>query len=151
MKLQVRRSLVVTATGASLVLGAAAVQTAAAWVQTTVPSSDPALTAAQLHDQLASEQARSAALQAQVDALLAQAAQFNTALTAAGDRVASDVQKAAALRTQLAAEQKQLAALKAAAAAAAKAAAHKPAATPPPTHSTTGASGGTGGGGDDGD
>jgi len=148
MKLQVRRSLVVTATGASLVLGAAAVQTAAAWVQTTVPSSDPALTAAQLQDQLATEQARSAALQAQVDALLAQAGQFNTALTAAGNRVASDVQKAAVLRAQLAAEQKQLAALKAAATAAAKAAAHKPAATPAPTHATTGASGASGGGDD---
>ena len=151
MKVQIRRSLVVTATGASLVLGAAAVQTAAAWVQTTVPSSDPALAAGRLQDQLAAEQARSATLQAQVEALLAQAGQFNTALTSASDRVASDVLKAAALRAQLALEQKQLATLKAAAAAAAKAAAHKTAATPPPTHTTTGASGAADGGDDGGD
>jgi hypothetical protein len=148
VKLQVRRGLVVTATGASLVIGAAAVQTAAAWVQSSVPSSTPTLTAAQLQDQLAAEEARASALQAQVDALLTQAGQFNSALTSASDRVAGDVQKAAALRAQLAVAEKQLAALKAAAAAAARV--HQ-AAAPPPTHSTTGASGGSGGEVDGGD
>lgn len=150
MKLLIRRSLVVTATGASLVMGGAAVQTAAAWVHSSVPAAAPALTAAQLQDQLGAEQARALALQAQVDALLAQASQFNTALDAAGTRVASDVQMAASLRAQLAAEQKQLAALKAANKAAA-AAAHRAAAAPPPTHARTGASGASGGGGDSGD
>ena len=150
MKLLIRRSLVVTATGASLVMGGAAVQTAAAWVHSSVPNAAPALTAAQLQDQLDAEQARSVALQSQVDALLTQASEFNTALNAAGARVASDVQKAAALRAQLAAEQKQLAALKAANKAAA-AAAHRAAAAPPPTHARTGASGASGGGGDSGD
>jgi hypothetical protein len=150
MKLLIRRSLVVTATGASLVMGGAAVQTAAAWVHSSVPAAAPALTAAQLQDQLGAEQARALALQAQVDALLAQASQFNTALDAAGTRVASDVQMAASLRAQLAAEQKQLAALKAANKAAA-AAAHGAAAAPPPTHAKTGASGASGGGGDSGD
>lgn len=151
MKLLIRRSLVVTATGASLVMGGAAVQTAAAWVHSSVPAAAPALTAAQLQDQLGAEQARALALQAQVDALLAQASQFNTALDAAGTRVASDVQMAASLRAQLAAEQKQLAALKAANKAAAAAAAHQAAAAPPPTHARTGASGASGGGGDSGD
>jgi hypothetical protein len=150
MKLLIRRSLVVTATGASLVMGGAAVQTAAAWVHSSVPAAAPALTAAQLQDQLGAEQARALALQAQVDALLAQASQFNTALDAAGTRVASDVQMAASLRAQLAAEQKQLAALKAANKAAA-AAAYRAAAAPPPTHAKTGASGASGGGGDSGD
>jgi hypothetical protein len=150
MKLLIRRSLVVTATGASLVMGGAAVQTAAAWVHSSVPAAAPALTAAQLQDQLGAEQARALALQAQVDALLAQASQFNTALDAAGTRVASDVQMAASLRAQLAAEQKQLAALKAANKAAA-ATAHRAAAAPPPTHAKTGASGASGGGGDSGD
>ena len=150
MKLLIRRSLVVTATGASLVMGGAAVQTAAAWVHSSVPAAAPALTAAQLQDQLGAEQARALALQAQVDALLAQASQFNTALDAAGTRVASDVQMAASLRAQLAAEQKQLAALKAANKAAA-AAAYRAAAAPPPTHAQTGASGASGGGGDSGD
>jgi hypothetical protein len=150
MKLLIRRSLVVTATGASLVMGGAAVQTAAAWVHSSVPAAAPALTAAQLQDQLGAEQARALALQAQVDALLAQASQFNGALDAAGTRVASDVQMAASLRAQLAAEQKQLAALKAANKAAA-AAAHRAAAAPPPTHAKTGASGASGGGGDSGD
>ena len=150
MKLLIRRSLVVTATGASLVMGGAAVQTAAAWVHSSVPAAAPALTAAQLQDQLGAEQARALALQAQVDALLAQASQFNTALDAAGTRVASDVQMAASLRAQLALEQKQLAALKAANKAAA-AAAHRAAAAPPPTHAQTGASGASGGGGDSGD
>ena len=150
MKLLIRRSLVVTATGASLVMGGAAVQTAAAWVHSSVPAAAPALTAAQLQDQLGAEQARALALQAQVDGLLAQASQFNTALDAAGTRVASDVQMAASLRAQLAAEQKQLAALKAANKAAA-AAAHRAAAAPPPTHAKTGASGASGGGGDSGD
>jgi len=148
MKLQVRRSLVVTATGASLVMGGVAVQTAAAWVHAGVPTSSTPLTAAQLQDQLAAEEARSAQLQAQVDALLAQAGQFNSALTDASARVATDVQKAAALRAQLAAEQLQIAALKAAAA---RAAAHKVAATAPPAHTTTGASGGSGSGDDGGD
>jgi peptidoglycan hydrolase CwlO-like protein len=124
------------------VIGAAAVQTAGAWVHSNVPASAPTLTTAQLQDQLSAEEARSNALQAQVDALLNQAGQFNSALSAAGSRVASDLEKAAALRAQLAAEQKQLAALKAAAKAAA---AHRSTATPPPTHSTTGASGGSGG------
>lgn len=150
MKLLIRRSLVVTATGASLVMGGAAVQTAAAWVHSSVPAVAPALTAAQLQDQLGAEQARALALQAQVDALLAQASQFNGALDAAGTRVASDVQMAASLRAQLALEQKQLAALKAANKAAA-AAAHRAAAAPPPTHAQTGASGASGGGGDSGD
>lgn len=150
MKLLIRRSLVVTATGASLVMGGAAVQTAAAWVHSSVPAAAPALTAGQLQDQLGAEQARALALQAQVDALLAQASQFNAALNAAGTRVASDVQMAASLRAQLAAEQKQLAALKAANKAAA-AAAHRAAAAPPPTHAKTGASGASGGGGDSGD
>ena len=150
MKLLIRRSLVVTATGASLVMGGAAVQTAAAWVHSSVPAVAPALTAAQLQDQLGAEQARALALQAQVDALLAQASQFNGALDAAGTRVASDVQMAASLRAQLALEQKQLAALKAANKAAA-AAAHRAAAAPPPTHAKTGASGASGGGGDSGD
>ncbi len=141
MNLRVRRGLIVTATGASLVMGGAAVQTAAAWVQASVPSTATPLTAAQLADQLAAEEARSAALQAQVNALLAQAGQFDSALTAASSRVASDVQEAATLRAQLALEQRTLAALKAAAAAAA---ARKPAAAPT-AHATTGASGGSGG------
>lgn len=151
MKLLIRRSLVVTATGASLVMGGAAVQTAAAWVHSSVPNAAPALTAAQLQDQLDAEQARSVALQSQVDALLTQASEFNTALNAAGVRVASDVQKAAALRAQLAAEQKQLAALKAASKAAAAAAAQRAAAAPPPTHAKTGASGASSSGDDGGD
>lgn len=154
MKLLIRRSLVVTATGASLVMGGAAVQTAAAWVHSSVPNAAPALTAAQLQDQLDAEQARSVALQSQVDALLTQASEFNTALNAAGARVASDVQKAAALRAQLAAEQKQLAALKAAskaAAAAAAAAAQRAAAAAPPTQAKTGASGASSSGDDGGD
>ncbi|HEY7936931.1 MAG TPA: hypothetical protein VID26_07350 [Candidatus Limnocylindrales bacterium] len=148
MKIQIRRSLVVAAAGASVVMGGVAVETAAAWVRTTVPTSAPSLSAADIQNQLAAEEARSAALQAQVDALLAQAGQFHAALGAASDRIAGDVQQAAGLRAQLAAEEKKLAALKAAAA---KAAAQRPAATPPPTHSTTGASGGSGGGDDGGD
>lgn len=151
MKLLIRRGLVVTATGASLVMGGAAVQTAAAWVHSSVPNAAPALTAAQLQDQLDAEQARSVALQSQVDALLTQASEFNTALNAAGARVASDVQKAAALRAQLAAEQKQLAALKAASKAAAAAAAQRAAAAPPPTQAKTGASGASSSGDDGGD
>ncbi len=147
MKLMIRRGLVLTATGASLVMGAAAVQGAAVWAHSSAPSAAaPITTAAQLQDQLDSEQARSATLQAQVVALLAQTSQFNTALNAAGARVASDVQKAAVLRAQLATAQKQLAAIKAAARAAAAHAAARP--TPAPTHATTGASGGSGGGDD---
>ncbi len=147
MKLQVRRSLVLAAAGASVVIGATAVQTAAAWVQASVPTGPATLTGVQLEDQLAAEEARSAALQAQVDALLAQAGQFDSTIAAANARVASDVKQAADLHAQLAVEQKQLAALKAAAAAAA----HKQAPTPPPTHTTTGASGSTTGSDDGGD
>ena len=148
MKLEVRRGMVVTAAGASLVMGGVAVHTAAAWVQTSVPTSATPLTPAQLQEQLAAEEAHSAALQAQVDALLGQAGQFDSALTAANARVAGDVQLAVQLRALLATEQRQLAALKAAAAAAARKAASTP---PPPTHTTTGASGGSGSGDNGGD
>lgn len=148
MKLLIRRGLVLTATSASLVMGGVAVQGAAGWAHSNAPTSGALVTAGQLQDQLDSEQARSAALQAQVDALLAQTSDFNTALNAAGARVASDVQKAAVLRAQLATAQKQLAAIRAAAAKAARAAASHPKATPAPTHATTGASGGKGGGDD---
>ena len=147
MKLMIRRGLVVTATGASLVMGGVAVQGAAAWAHASAPTGPAVVTASQLQEQLDAEQARSAALQAQVDALLAQTAEFNAALNAAGARVSGDVQKAAALRAQLAAAQKQLAAIKAAAAAS-KAAANQAKATPAPTHATTGASGASGGGDD---
>ena len=149
MKIQVRRSLIIAAAGSSVVMGGVAVQTAAAWVQSTIPANGPTLTAADLQDQLTAEETRSAALQAQVDALLAQAGQFHDALGQASNQIAGDVQQAAALRAELAAEQKRLAALKAAAAKAA-AAPHQTA-TPPPTHTTTGASGGSGGGDDGGD
>ncbi len=148
MKLMVRRGLVITATGASLVMGGVAVQGAAAWAHSSAPTGPAVVTASQLQEQLDVEQARSAALQAQVDALLAQTAEFNAALNAAGDRVSGDVQKAAALRAQLAAAQKQLAKIKAAAAAASKAAGNQAKATPAPTHATTGASGASGGGDD---
>jgi hypothetical protein len=147
MKIQIRRSLVVAAAGVSVVMGGIAVETAAAWVRTTAPATTSGLSAADLQDHLVAEEARSTALQAQVDALLAQAGQFHSALGQAGDRIASDVQQAATLRAELVAEAKHLAALKAAA----KAAAQARAATPPPTHSTTGASGGSGGGDDGGD
>jgi len=150
LKIQVRRSLIIAAAGSSVVMGGVAVQTAAAWVHATTPADESTLTATDLQDQLTAEEARSAALQAQVDALLAQAGQFHTALGQASDQIAGDVQQAAALRVELAAEQKRLAALKAAAAKAAAAAKHQ-AATPPPTHTTTGASGGSGGGDDGGD
>jgi peptidoglycan hydrolase CwlO-like protein len=146
LKIQVRRSLIIAAAGSSVVMGGVAVQTAAAWVQSTIPANGPTLTAADLQDQLAAEEARSAALQAQVDALLAQAGQFHDALGQASDQIVGDVQQAAALRAELAAEQKRLAALKAAAKAAA---AQHPKATPPPTHTTTGASGGSGDDGGD--
>jgi colicin import membrane protein len=149
MKIQLRRSLVVAAAGTSVVMGGFAVQTAAAWVHATAPGSGSTLTAADLQDQLAAEEARSTALQAQVDALLSQAGQFHAALGQASDQIASDVQQAAALRAELAVEEKRLAALKAAAKAAA--AAQRRAATAPPTHTTTGASGGSGGGDDGGD
>lgn len=149
MKLQIRRGLVVTATGASLLMGATAVQAAASWVHSSVPGTTAPLSAAELQQQLIAEQARSTALQGEVDALLNQAGQLSDALSAAGARVASDVQRAATMRAQLVAEEKQLAALKAAAA---KAASTKSAtATAPPVHATSGASGGSGGGDDGGD
>jgi hypothetical protein len=148
MKLLIRRGLVITATGASLVMGGVAVQGAAAWAHSSAPTGAAVVTASQLQDQLDAEQARSAALQTQVDALLVQTSEFNAALNAAGDRVAGDVQKAAALRAQLAAAQKQLAAIRAASAAASKGAGNQSRATPATTHATTGASGGSGGGDD---
>ena len=82
----IRRGLVLTATGASLVIGAAAVQGAAAWAHSSAPTVGAPISATQLQDQLDTEQARSAALQAQVDALLAQTTDSPTALNAAGAR-----------------------------------------------------------------
>ena len=125
----------------------------------------PPVSAESLASQLTNEQARGTDLQSRLQAAITQASQVQAALDAANARIATDGSTAKALRTQIAAAEKKLAALNKQAAAAAAAltvaAARRTvvarqtvattAARPTTTHATTGASGApaSGEGGDD--
>ena len=143
MKLLARRALVTAGVVASLVFGLVAIQAAAAWTAAAAPLSPPPVTVESLQGQLQGERDRSAALQAQLDALTQQAAQLTAALEAASTRAGSDLKTADSLRAQLKTAQAQLAALRKQLAAAARA-------TPPPAAPAPAPGGGGGeGGGDD--
>lgn len=151
IKLAIRRTIVVAAVVLSLALGGVAVRAAAAWTAASAPLEAPPVSADTLGQQLADEQQRSAALEAQLAGLMNQSNDLSDALQAARDRATSDSRTAKSLQAQLAAAQKKLAALEQAARRAAAQRAASSAATPRPTaHATSGASGQGGeGGGDD--
>jgi len=147
--LGLRRTAVAAGVAICIVGGALTTQAAAQWTAASAPLA-PSVSQAELATLLANEQARAAALDAQVADLTAQSDQLAQALQAAQAQLGTDGQTAAGLRTRLKAAQTKLAtvqkALKVAAARAAAAAAaasrQAPASNPtPPPYD--------GGGGDD--
>jgi Skp family chaperone for outer membrane proteins len=149
MKLMLRRTMVVMAVALSLTVGGLAVRAASAWTASEAPLAAAPVSVKTLAQQLADEQARSAALEEHLTALTGQSRDLTLALKAANARAVSDAKAAQILQAELAAT-KRLAARQAQV----KLVAARPAAstrTLPPVHSTTGASGATPqqGGGDD--
>jgi Skp family chaperone for outer membrane proteins len=163
MKLMLRRATVVMAVALSLAVGGLAVRAASAWTASEAPLAAAPVSVKTLAQQLADEQARSAALEDHLTALTGQSGDLAIALKAARDRAASDAKAAQILQAKLAATKrlaerqskvKPVTARSTASAhptAAPVAAVLAPTVTPPPVQSTTGASGATPtpGGGDD--
>ena len=111
MKLIARRTAVVLGVTASLLLGVVSIRAAAAWTAASAPLASVPVSVASLTDELAAEQARSAALQAQLDDLAGRSTELTGALEAAQGRMTTDAATAKDLRARLAAATKKLAAL----------------------------------------
>ena len=111
MSIHARRGAIILGVAASLLLGAVSIRAAAAWTAAAAPLAVSPTSAGTLANQLVNEQARSAALQAQLQDLAARASELSTALAAAQGRIATDASSAARLRTRLVASQKKLDAL----------------------------------------
>jgi peptidoglycan hydrolase CwlO-like protein len=109
----VRRNLVVLGTIGALLLGAATIHAASLWTAASAPLANPPVSMQSLQDALTREQARSAALQSQLDKLGASSADLQVALQAAKDRITTDAQTADQLRASLAAAADKLKALEA--------------------------------------
>ncbi len=107
----VRRSLVALGVVASVTVGVATVEAAATWTAQSAPLSVAPESVESLTSRLAAEEARSADLQAQLDAPHGHAGDLSTALNAATDRIATDAETAQALRDRLTAAKERLAAL----------------------------------------
>jgi len=166
IKVVARRAAVTVGVVGSLGLGAATIEAAAQWTAAAAPMQAPAVSAESLASQLATEQARGTDLQSRLQAANTQATQVQAALDAANARIATICARSAfavpssvAMRAQIVAAEKKLAALNkqaAAAAASVKTATSRQTvvtstARPTTTHATTGASGApaSGVGGDD--
>lgn len=109
--IRLRRPLVVLGVLLSLLTGAATIQAAAAWTAASSPLAAKPPSVESLQNALATEQARSAALQDQLDELSAGSADLTTALEVARDRIASDTAHATELQASLEAARAKLAAL----------------------------------------
>jgi hypothetical protein len=125
LQLLIRRALVVAGVAASLVVGAASIQTAAAWTAASAPLNDPPASLASIQTSLELERARSLALEEQLRTLEGASADLAAALDTATGQVEIDKATAEGLRDSLAAAKQKLARLEAALA---KAAAARPAA-----------------------
>jgi len=135
----VRRPLVVLGVILTLVAAAGTVRAASIWVATTASLASPPTSMTSIEDALTQEQARSADLQQQLDALRSSSGDLSAALVAANQQVTTDQATADSLRSSLKAVQDKLAkaeaalrAAQAAAAAATNASKPKPTSTPPP-------------------
>ena len=113
LQLLTRRSLVVAGVVASLVVGAASIQAAAAWTAASAPLNDPPASLASIQASLEHERARSLALEEQLRTLDGASADLAAALEAAAGQVEIDTATAEELRTSLAAAKKKLAQLEA--------------------------------------
>jgi uncharacterized phage infection (PIP) family protein YhgE len=115
MRIQVRfrRPFVVVGVVLALVAGAASIRAAAAWTAAAAPLAARPPSIESLQVALANEQARSAALRAQLDELTAGSADLTNALTVARDRIATDATQAGKLQASLTAAKTKLSALEA--------------------------------------
>jgi DNA repair exonuclease SbcCD ATPase subunit len=111
MTLHLRRSLVTIGVVLTLVLGLLAIRAASAWTASSAPLSVAPVSVGSLTDDLATEQARSAALQAQLDELVTRSTELTGAFEEAQARISSDATTATDLRDRLAAAEKKLATL----------------------------------------
>lgn len=106
-----RRALVALGVVASITVGVATVDAAATWTAQSAPLQVAPESVDSLRARLAAEEARSAELQAQIDALHGHAGDLSAALNVATDRIATDEETAGALRDRLGAAKERLAAL----------------------------------------
>jgi hypothetical protein len=108
---RLRRPLVVLGVLLSLFLGAASIRAAAAWTAASAPLADRPPSVESLQAELATEQARSRALQTHLDQLNSDSVDLMAALATASDRIAVDASHAKELQDSLAAAKAKLAAL----------------------------------------
>jgi DNA repair exonuclease SbcCD ATPase subunit len=124
--LAVRRLFTTVGVIAALVVGFGSIRAAAAWTAASAPLTVAPVTVSAIETKLADEQARSAALQAQLLALGVRSRELTQALETAKERIDTDTDHAKDVAKQLKTAKKQLAKLeksiKAARAAAARAA-----------------------------
>ncbi len=109
MNLHLRRALVATTVVGSLVVGVWSIQVAAALTVAAAPPPAPPVSINTIKDDLAAEQARSAALQEQLDELLGVSQSLSTILASTADQVSTDGLSAEQLRKRLTLAQKKLA------------------------------------------
>lgn len=108
---RLRRPAVLLGVLLVLFAGAATIRAAAAWTAASSPLVDKPPSVESLQSALATEHARSVALQAQLDAIAAGSADLAAALRAARDRIAEDAGQATSLQADLEAARTRLAAL----------------------------------------
>ncbi len=106
-----RRLTVIVAVVLSLTVGTMAVEAAAVWTESSAPLTVAPVSASTLVQRLADEQARAAAVEAQMNALTDETARLTAALKEANLRIAQDARTAKALRDKLAAAKRKLSAL----------------------------------------
>jgi DNA repair exonuclease SbcCD ATPase subunit len=110
----IRHAAVIAGIVTAIVLGALSVRAAAAWTASSATLASAPVSVETLQAKLSDEQARSAALEAQLGALTARSGELSSALSTAQDRIGADTATASDLRSKLAEAQKKLAALAAA-------------------------------------
>lgn len=108
---RLRRPAVMLGVILVLLAGAATIRAAAAWTAASSPLADKPPSVESLQSALAAEQARSLALQAQLDAITTGSTDLAAALQAARDRIAEDASQARSLQADLEAARTRLAAL----------------------------------------
>jgi hypothetical protein len=142
MKGRIRRAVVILGVVASLVLGVASIQLAADLAAAAAPPPAPPISMTTLKDQLAAEQDRATALQAQLEDLVGATGQLTAALDSTETAVSDDGLTAAQLRARLKAAQAKLTSVDRLL----KKAQARLAAPPPPPAAGGGGGGGGGGG-----
>jgi DNA repair exonuclease SbcCD ATPase subunit len=105
---RLRRPAVLLGVVLALFAGAATIRAAAAWTAASSPLVSKPPSVESLQSALAAEQARSIALQAQLDELAAGSTDLAAALQAARDRIAEDASQAKALQANLKAAKAKL-------------------------------------------